>query len=317
MAKPKRGNMKDIHINEISLVDLPANKQPFLFFKRDGADKSQFVKAKKKITIAIESNGLVGGTKVAVNGDDLGKLRSFDFSFYGDDPKQTIHASYSKVAESEDGFSRTETYYLTKGELMKSETLNALKKYLGTDDIDLEKKVDEEDISKALSLICEKYQDAFPEDLGNAVGVIAMRAVSSYDTAKDVKKAGARLSKDMIKKLQQIIEALKNLMPAEDSTATKKADDDGDETSDLAKQLAELKEAITKLSPTKKDDSKVDIAELTKQLKEVADSVKAMEEDGVTKKSIDGDGNDGDDEPKGAGENGKILWKSFQKPQKK
>lgn len=314
MAKPK--NLKDIKIKEVSLVDLPANKRAFLFFKRkDDSGQSQFVKAKKKITIAIESNGTVGGTKVAVNGDDLGKLRSFDFSFYGDDPKQSIHASYSKVTESVDGFSRTETYYLTKGQIMDEKTLKALKKYLGTDEIDFEKKVDEEAIQTSLNLISEHYQDSFPEDLVNAVGIIAKCAVSSYDTAENVEKAGARLSKDMIKKLKAIIEALTGLMPAE-SQSTEKANG-GDETSELTKQLAELKDAVAKLNPTKKDDNKTDVAELTKQLKEVSESVKALEKDGATKKSITGDDNDDDDDkPKGAGEDGKVLWKSLQ-PEKK
>ena len=58
MAK-QRGNLKDIRINEISMVDLPANKSPFLFFKREGKGQTQLTKAKKKIKIEIESNGLV------------------------------------------------------------------------------------------------------------------------------------------------------------------------------------------------------------------------------------------------------------------
>lgn len=309
MAKPK--NLSNIKIKEVSMVDLPANKQPFVFFKRKGAEHSQFAIAKKKIKIEIESNGTVGGTKVAVNGDELGKLRGFDFSFYGEDAKQSVHASYSKTTESVDGFSRTETYYLTKGQIMDKKTLEALKKYLGTDEIDFEKKVDEEEIQKAVELITEHYKESFPEDLANAVGVIAKRAAGSYAVKddKDVSKAGARLSKDMIKKLKAIIEALSGLIPAE-SQSTEKADG-GDETSELAKQITTLTEAIAKLDPEKKDDNKSSVAELTKQLKEVSESVKALEKDGVTKKSITGDDN-GNDEPKGAGKNGKVLWKSLQ-----
>lgn len=323
MAKPKHGKLKDIMINEVSLVDLPANKSPFLFFKRDGAEQSQFVKAKKKITIEIESNGLVGGTKVKVNGDDLGKLRSFDFSFYGDDPKQTIHASYSKVTESVDGFSRTETYYLTKGKPMKEETLKALQKYLGKDDIDIEKKIDEEEITKALTLISEHYQESFPEDLENAVGVIAKCAASSYAVKdnKDVEKAGAKFSKDVLKKLKAVlaaVEALKSILPDE-ASATEKSTDSDSTVDELTKQIAQLNEAIAKLGTKEKTDDKPDadaVAKLTETLKEVSESVKAMEKDGVTKTSITGDDTD-DDTPKGAGENGEVLWKSFQPKPKK
>lgn len=209
MAKPK--NLKDIKIKEVSLVDLPANKLPFLFYKQ-------------------------------------------------------------------------------KGTIMDEKTLKALQKYLGTEDIDFEKKVDEEEIQKAVTLITEHYKESFPEDLENAVGVIAKCAANSYAVKdnKDVEKAGARLSKDMIKKLQAIIEALKGLMPTDNqSSETKKSDTS--EGSELSKQLTMLTEAIAKLSPEKKDNDKSGTAELTKKLQEVAESVKALEKGGAVKKSISGD----------------------------
>jgi len=304
MAKPK--NLSDIKVKEVSLVDMPANKESFLFFKRENAKQIQLAKAKKKIKIVIESNGLVGGTKVSVNDENLGKLRSFDFSFYGDDPKHAIHASYSKVTASEDGFSRTETYYLTKGQIMDEKTLKALQKYLGTDEIDFEKKVDEEEIQKAITLIHEHYQEAFPEDLENAVGVIAKRAADSY-AAKDVEKAGARLSKDMIRKLKAIIESLQSILP-EKSESTEKSDN-SDNSSELSKQITALTEAIAKLgTDEKKDDDKSSTAELAKQLEKISESVEALEKGGATKKSITGDDVADDNEPKGCGENGTHKW---------
>jgi len=305
-------NLKDIKIKEVSLVDLPANKLSFLFFKRDGAKESQFVKAKKKIKIEIESNGTVGGTSIAVNGEKLTDLRNFDFSFYGNDPKSTIHASYSKETGDKDGFSRTETYFLSKGDIMQKETLKALQEYLGKDDIDIKKKVGEEEIEKAITLISKHYKESFPEDLVNAVGVIAKRAANSFAVKddKDVEKAGAKFSKDVIKKINAIIEALKGLIPNE-PTETKKSTDD-DDKSELTKQITELTEAVAKLDPDKKDEKKSDITELKKQLAEVSESVKAMEKDGAMKKSITGDDTDNDDGPKGAGEDGKVLWKSLQ-----
>lgn len=204
----KRGKLKDIKVNEVSMVDKPANKLPFLFFKQENATQTPFMKAKKKIKIEIESNGLVGGTKVSINGDDLGKLRSFDFSFYGDDPKSQIHASYSKVAESEDGFSRTETYYLSKGEtVMNKEMLKALQAYLGTEEIDFEKKVDEDVVQKALELITEHYKESFPQDLEDAVGVLAKCASGGYQVKEDkgLEKSGAKFSKDVVKKWKSVV----------------------------------------------------------------------------------------------------------------
>lgn len=308
----KRRNLKDIKINEISLVDLPANKLPFLFFKRKGVPQIDPInKAKKKIKITIESDGTVGGTIVSVNGDKLEKLRSFDFSFWSSDPKSTINASYSKETETEDGFSRTESYYLSKGDIMKKETLKAFQDYLGTEDIDFEKKVSEEDIEKALTLITEHYKESFPEDLENAVGVIAKCAANrceGEDGKDDLEKAGAKFNKDTLKKLKAVLEAmeaLKSILPDAKDT-TQKSDDVTDE---LAKQITELKEAIGKLSPEKKDDgkSKSVAKELAETLEDISKRLKVIEKDGATKKSITGDDND-DDTPKGAGEDGKPLW---------
>ena len=311
MAKPK--NLRDINIREVSLVDLPANKQSFVFFKRqDGAGKTQFTKAKKKITIEIESDGTVKATKITINGDELGKLKSFEFGFYNDDPKATIHASYTKTTESVDGFSRTETFYLTKGMIMDKKTLKALQKYLGTEDIDFEKKVDEEEIQKAITLISEHYQDSFPEDLVNAVGVIAKRAANSY-AVEDVEKTGAKFSKDVLKKLKAVlaaVEALKSILPADTATEKNKT---SEETDELAKQVKELTETVAKLDPDKKENKgKSDVTELTKTLKDVSERLKTMEKDGATKKSITDQEENDNDAPKGAGKDGKILWKSFQ-----
>ena len=313
----KRGKLKDIITNEVSMVDRPANKLPYLFFKRQGEAVNSLTK-KKKITIEIESNGLVGGTKVKVNGDDLGKLRSFDFSFYGDDPKQAIHASYSKVAESEDGFSRTETYYLSKGDIpMDSKTLELLKTYLGDKDVDVEKRVEEEEIQKALKLITKHYKEDFPEDLEKAVDVLAINACCSE--VKEVEKAGAKFSKDAIKKLNAVIaavEALKSIMSSSTESTEKATGGESKEMAELTKQLAELKEAIAKQDPEKKDDTSPALAELTKAVKGISERIEAMEKVTDKKKSIDDDDNEDDDKPKGAGEDGKVLWKSIVDAQK-
>lgn len=306
MAK-RQGKLKDIHIKEVSLVDLPANKLPFLFFKREG-DSNDPVKKQKKIEIGIVSDGTVVGTTVSVNGKKLGKLKSFDFSFYGGDPKGTIHASYTKAASDSDGFSRTETYYLNKGEVMKKETLKALQAYLGTEEIDFEKKVSEEDIAKALTLIAKEYKDSFPEDLENAVGVIAKCATAGCETKdnkEDVSKAGAKFSKDALKKLKAVIEAieaLKSILPE----GEEKQKSNSDDSSELAKQIALLSETLTK-TESKNTDAKDD--DLSKKLTEALDSIskrlKTVEESGGVKKGLDdeggddsGDGDKGDSAPK-------------------
>lgn len=306
--------LRDIKLREISFVDRPANKQDFVFFKRQGEPVNSLTK-KKKIKIEIESNGLVGGTQVTVNGEKLGKLRSFDFSFYGDDSKQPIHASYSKVTESDGGFSRTETYYLSKGEvIMDSKTLELLKEYIGEEDADVKKKVDEEELQKALELITKHYKDDFPKDLEKAVGILAINACCS----EIVEKAGAKFSKDAVKKLNAVIaavEALKSIMTSSKESTEKVDGSESKEMAELTKQLTELKEVIAKQDPEKKDDAGSALAELTKAVKEVSGRVEAMEKVTTGKKSIDDDDDD-DDKPKGAGEDGEVLWKSIVDAQK-
>lgn len=306
MAKSRHGKLRDITIKEISLVDLPANKLPFLFFKCDGDPEP--VNKQNKIEISIVSDGTVGGTSVSVNGKKLGKLKSFDFSLYGGDPKQSIYASYTKAASDSDGFNRTETYYLNKGDnLMKEQAVKALKSYLGVDDIDSEKRVSEEDIEKALTLITKEYKESFPEDLADAIGVIAKSAVEVCGDASDkddVSKAGAKFSKDALKKLKDVlsaIEALKAILPdTKDATAKSEASDE------LTKQIAQLSEQVSKIAGTKESTDKGD---LTKALDEISTRLKTVEESGATKKSIEGDGTDDNGNvSKGAGEDGKALW---------
>jgi len=230
---PKHGKMKDIKVKEISLVDLPANKLPFLFYKR-------------------------------------------------------------------------------KGHTMNEKVLKSLQTYLGVEDIDFEKKVDNAEIEKALNLISEHYKADFPEDLENAVGVLAKIAVNSCkeDDSEDIEKVGAKFSKDVIAKLKAVVEAvdaLKSILP--DVKEETKKSDGGGETSELEKQIAELKESVAKLGTGKESDDKSSIAELTKTLKDVSGRLATIESGGAVKKSIEDQDNDGDENvQKGAGEDGKKLW---------
>lgn len=302
---PKHGKLKNIKINEVSMVDLPANKLPFLFFKSKDGQQIETFNKKKKMKIEIESDGTAKGTKISIDGKSLGVLRDFDFGFYGsslnkdDNP---IHCSYSKVVEAEDGFKRTETFYLSKGEIMNSKTLELLKAYFGEEDVDVKKKIDEKEIQKALALITKEYQKDLPEDLEKAVGVLAINACCSEvkEVDKDVEKAGAKFSKDVIAKLKAIItavEALKGLLPDMDKESKEKSDN-SDEVAELTKKIAELTES---LAGSKND-------ELTKTLEDMKKQIEVLEKGGVEKTSLEEQENKDNDESKGAGKDGKVLW---------
>jgi len=312
MPKSKHGKLKNIKIDEVSMVDLPANKLPFLFFKREGTGQRQLTKAKKKININIESDGTGKGTAITINGDKLSEVRDFSFYFYGNDAQSPVSSSYSKVVETEDGFKRTETFYLSKGVFtMTKEMLKALQDYFGTEDINFEKKVDEEVIQKAIELITKEYKEDFPEDLDEAIGVLAKCASGGYQVKKDedLEKAGAKFSKDVLKKLRAVlasVEALKSILPDIKGSTEKSKNDNVDE---LTKQLTELKETIAEMAKSSDSEKKDKLTETIDAMKK---QIEILENDGATKKSINGQDNDNDDEPKGAGENGEVLWKSFQ-----
>lgn len=289
MAKTNRRcrSLSDIRIHEVSLVDRPANKIPFLFFKSEDSPKEEdgSVNKQKKIKITIESDGSVGGTTISINGKKVDGLKSFDFGFWSDnDPKQKIRASYTKVTSGQDGFNRTENYYLSKGEhVMNEQTLKALHTFLGANNVDFKKGSNEEDITKAVELINEHYKADLPEEFAKAIGTIATTAVGSFaDTSE----------------------------PESDSVS--KSDENSEEVQALAKQVKALSDTLDKL--TKKDEEKSELTKVIEALAEVSKRLTDLEKGGATRQSLSDQDDEGDETvAKGAGENGKFLWPSIAK----
>jgi len=307
-------SLKDIETTEISFVDKPAIKKKFLFFKQEklaGKSQAGSKTKQKKITIGIESDGTVGGTKIVVNGDELKDLRDFMFSFFlGEDRRNPVSCSYSKFVETEDGFKRTETFYLSKGdEVMNPELVELLKEYLG-DEFDAEKFEKAEKLSdKALNAIkgalklVNKYKADFPDDLKKVVGVLAKYAGYGYGypaKKEDVEKAGAKFSKETLEKLKKAIEALEALKAVlpELKEQTEKS---GTENSDIKKSIEEITKKIEAIEKGKQDGEK---DELTETLKGLTERLEVVEKGTGVKKSIKGQ--DDDDNLK------KVNWPSFQ-----
>ncbi len=302
--------LKDIELSEVSLVDKAANKKKFLFFKQEGKKPSK--KLKKKINIVIDSDGTIGGTKIAVNKEDIENLRDFSFSFWSnEDMGRAVSCSYSKVVETDDGFSRSETFYLSKGDAqMNKEIKEQLEKYFeGQDEIDFEKAAESDVIIKSLATVLE-YQAEFPDDLKKAVGIVAKQAgfcdtvitkmlekKAANDDGKkaDIEKAGAKLSKDTLKKITDALAALKAILPAMKEN-TEKSDQ-----SEVEKSIAALTKQIEGIEK-KKDDGTKD--KLTKILKELTDRLAVVEKGTGVKKSVEGQDDDDDD-------NTDKKWPSF------
>lgn len=307
MAKKKQVRMlSDIETNEVSIVGEPANKKKFLFFKQKGKPNvSSLSKQKTKVNIEIESDGSAKGTKIIINGDTLDKVKSFDFSFYDVEKGTTVHCSYSRLVESEGGFKRTETFYLSKGnKKMDEKMLALLKTYLGEEEVNIEKQEKPvEVITEALKVV-DIYKGDFPEDLTKAVADLAIHAaLSTVPVKKDEEKpAGEETTteeeeeettteeetpgeekKEVVK---SIIESLQKLLPDKKLSKTDKT------LVGIQKTLADLTKKMKKSSDTEESKS------LKETLEEISKRLETVEKSKGMKKSVKGqeDTNDGGEE---------------------
>jgi len=314
--------LKNIKLNEVSIVDKAANKREFLFFKAEGASLDNdplSVHKKKKITIGIESNGTKGGTSITINGDKVDNMKSFNFSFWEDNNSESsVSCSYSKLIESEGGFQRTESYYLAKGDrLMDEQIKELLKMYFGEEDKSFEKRftVEAEDMKKVLKTIGE-YKADFPEDLEKAIAIIAKAAIWSLgDKPEDLEKAGAKLSKDTISKLKAIIAAAEALLPKEagDNKSAKKIDDNISENEKTIKALSESIAEIT--DKLEKKETSEQLSEISKALDQLTERLKVVEnKPASTKKGLSEADSDKTKTAKAAGEDDAFQWSSLVGP---
>lgn len=292
----------DIKTSEVSLVDKPANKRPFLFLKRDDQPprKIEFEKAKSAVKIEIETDGTIGGTKVTLNGDPLGDVRDFSFSFYGSsDPKDPVHCSITRFVDSEEGgFKSTETLYLAKGEsAMNAEMMKSLVALIGDQD-QLKAQIAkctgssdgaETQLAGALTVL-KSYSDDFPADLQDAIGTLSVFAASSIKASSDVTKGEEGNSNtsvdDRIDTLTKTVEQIaQHVMPA--SPAKKSDDGSNGQLAKLQETVDKLAEAaLTKSQPTATAKSETDEANSTATiLKGLADRIEVLEKTPVSKKT--------------------------------
>lgn len=296
--------LREIEVQEISLVDAPSNRKKFYIVKKDD-------KKKQKAQISIDSDGTVKGTKILVDGEEIKSLADFNFSFYmprsGEDWRQeprNVSCSYSKITETEDGFKHTDHFYLSKSlEVNKGmkELKEQLKDYLGEDFSEEEfekavKKLDEKVVSalKGALNILNKYKGDFPEELKKAVGVLAKHAGYGYPAKKDLEKAGAKLSKSTLEKIQSAVKALKalnDLLPEESQLKIEKEAVTKDEG--LKAEFEKIHKALEKLEKSEGDKGKDKDKDKDKDedpLKAIQKRIEILEKAKGIKKSIDGDG---------------------------
>jgi len=141
MAKARK--IKNLMIDEVSLVDSPANRRAFMFWKNaDGANSqaADVTKATrfKSLEVSFKSDGTAGGTSLTINGTNVADPRSFILSANRfDEDNVSLFAEYTVAARgvTNGGFSSTRTYTLRKADDGFAETETDMKKRAVADDM--------------------------------------------------------------------------------------------------------------------------------------------------------------------------------------
>ena len=156
----KGGQLTEIEINEVSLVESPAVGRRFVFTK--AAD----------FTFEISTNQTFPGTTVKVNGEELKNLDSFriwlddvseeDMEEWGAEP---FSASWTLRESSEDGVDQVSTFSLQSTEVKKMEKSEILKALKAGYEIDIDEAAfDKLPVEKQTSLTgFATYATAMPE----------------------------------------------------------------------------------------------------------------------------------------------------------
>jgi len=165
--KKEGGELLQIDIEEVSVVDAPANKRKFLFLKSD--------LEKAEVDVRLQSDGTLEGTKLTVNGKEIEDLKAFYFNYFKPDNDEELYidpvsCSYTVASDAENGFETS--YHLSKaeGNTMDYAKLIAFIKALTAKDVTEAqlKKLDQEAID-SLNILSQ-YEGQMPADLSKAVG---------------------------------------------------------------------------------------------------------------------------------------------------
>jgi len=311
--------LSHIELDEISLVDLPANKKKFLFKK--AADKDgkgflicecghkealiDFLKSASEECPNCGENLMESATKIMFKGRKIMKKSLSDIlvDFIGEDELTDDEVEKFEKAEKK----------------MSSKAIKALKGALN---------------------VLKKFKEEFPDDVMESINTLAKYAIfapptpakkkedlddeeEEDETEEDLKKAGAKLSKATMELIKSVVEKGKPLDKAIKALAALVQKDAGKSAELLVieEKMDELTEkldkALKKKKKTKKekkeededededetdeeedeDEEDEETKEAEKEVKKLKKRIKALEEKKGTKKSLKGqDDEDEEDE---------------------
>ena len=189
MAKRRLKRLKGIVVDEVSLVDRPANQKPFLFFK--SADGTTEIEKQSGLDLAFKTDLTIDGTSVSINGKRITNLTGLNLWVSPDgDDKVNVSCGYTVAAkgESNGGFKSSRTYTLDTNLPVPYEqaVIKASNEDLETVRLIAPDVSDDADgplvahLAKAIDSIVV-YKDDMPPALIEAVGVIVKLATSTEE----------------------------------------------------------------------------------------------------------------------------------------
>jgi hypothetical protein len=177
MAKYRK--LKDLKINEVSLVDRAANGRVFSVIKNNKINIEEPVEKAAKTDIEIKSDGSIENTVFIINGEQVNPA-NFWFSFYQykdeyGEMDGNIACDMTIISpETEGGFKNVTSMYLadrnTPGDTM------AVEKFLKNSGVVYEKDIDYMQLAKSAEVL-DEYKGVIPTEVEEAVEYIKKVAV--------------------------------------------------------------------------------------------------------------------------------------------
>lgn len=299
MNEKKGGELRDINVKEVSIVDAPANRRKWLFFKSD--------LEKAKVNFSVECDGTLEGTKITINGKEMEDLKSFYFNYFKPEADEELYitpisCSYTVTGDAGDGFESL-TYNLTKaeGELkMDYVKLGAFVKALTGKDVTQEqfKKMDESTLEELNVL--SQYEGQMPTDLKKAVGhFLKVDAEPPAETPPEKPEESEDIPAESLQELKELRDKLDVLI------AGKKPEPE-DATAEILEKMKGIAARIATLEKGDKPatEPKDDQDGQTSEMKQILELLEGIENrlgvveksSGIEKGTSEGGGGGGDEE---------------------
>jgi len=277
--KTKR-QLKNMDIEEVSLVDRPANKRKFLLIKREDGEITE---------LTIKTDGTVDGSSLSVNGEEVKDLKAFWFALWPSDDFDEGMMSGSYTVSETDGteFDRETTFNLTKGmNTMKLETI--LKS------LNIEPASVSADRTQDLETLL-KFVDMMPPDDGaSALNVIKASLVKEEVPAEaeeppaEVPAEVEEASPEDIAAIRASMSQLNAMLPeAERSVLKAEKPDALTQIMDAIAKLAKDAEPVIKQDEKAPDNPPVTLADIANRLIKVEKTTGVSEDEETDDEDLD------------------------------